>query len=79
MNKVDNDRYWRGFRRGDWCHSSRCAISSSAMFHLMRATRHFLSDPRDAPECGKILKGTALMAWLKRVEARPSMQATLVA
>jgi glutathione S-transferase len=30
------------------------------------------------PECGKILKGTALMAWLERIEARPSMQATLV-
>ena len=20
-NNLDNDRYWRGFRRGDWCHS----------------------------------------------------------
>ncbi len=24
-----------------------------------------------------ILEGTALLAWLKRIEARPSMQATL--
>ena len=29
------------------------------------------------PECAKILKGTALLAWLERMEARPSMQATL--
>ena len=20
-NNLDDDRYWRGFRRGDWCHS----------------------------------------------------------
>ena len=20
-NNLDNDRYWRGFRRDDWCHS----------------------------------------------------------
>ena len=20
-NNLDNDRYWRGFRQGDWCHS----------------------------------------------------------
>lgn len=20
-NNLDNDGYWRGFRRGDWCHS----------------------------------------------------------
>jgi formate C-acetyltransferase len=20
-NNIDNDRYWRGFRQGDWCHS----------------------------------------------------------
>jgi glutathione S-transferase len=29
------------------------------------------------PECEKILQGTALSAWLARMEARPSMQATL--
>jgi glutathione S-transferase len=29
------------------------------------------------PECARILTGTALKAWLERMEARPSMQATL--
>src|SRR4051795_8998812 len=29
------------------------------------------------PECARMLAGTALKAWLERMEARPSMQATL--